>query len=222
MKHILLDKGKKVIVDDEDFEKLNHQKWFFGARGYAIRTEHRGYTPEGKRLTGTIWMHREIMQTPEGLFTDHVNGDTLDNRKSNLRVVTAAQNTRNSKTPTHNTSGFKGVSEDKRNLKNKWQSYITINNKKHHIGYFPTKEDAAEAYNRTAREIFGEYARLNNLILFEYEHYSKVESVREKIQSCENRHTQQAIYSTFHDGLTQICFGCRKIRSTIFITNSKK
>ena len=50
---------------------------------------------------------------------------------------------------------------------------------------------------------------------FQYEHLNSVEEVRRHIQECEGRHTQQAIYSTFHDSLTQICFGCKKIRSTI-------
>jgi hypothetical protein len=52
-------------------------------------------------------------------------------------------------------------------------------------------------------------------ILFEYEYIEKQEDVRKYLQECEGRHTQQAIYSTFHDALTQVCFGCRKIRSTI-------
>jgi hypothetical protein len=51
--------------------------------------------------------------------------------------------------------------------------------------------------------------------MFTYEHIETVEGVRKHIQDCEGRHTQQAMYSTFHDALTQVCFGCRKIRSTI-------
>jgi len=52
---------------------------------------------------------------------------------------------------------------------------------------------------------------------FEYEYYPTVEAVREQIQNCEGRHSQQAMYSTFHDALTQVCFGCKKVRSTIYI-----
>ena len=61
-------------------------------------------------------------------------------------------------------------------------------------------------------------------ILFEYEYFIRMEDVRKHIQNCEGRHTQQAIYSTFHDALTQICYGCRKVRSTIYLlegTNEK-
>ena len=55
-------------------------------------------------------------------------------------------------------------------------------------------------------------------MIFAYEHCETQEEVREHIQECEGRHTQQAIYSTFHDALTQVCFGCQKIRSTIYVS----
>ena len=58
------------------------------------------------------------------------------------------------------------------------------------------------------------------MTIFKYEHLNSVEEVRKHIQECEGRHTQQAIYSTFHNALTQICFGCKKIRSTIKIIES--
>ena len=57
--------------------------------------------------------------------------------------------------------------------------------------------------------------------MFEYEYIAKVEDVRKHIQNCEGRHTQQAIYSTYHDALTQVCFGCKKIRTTIYLKESK-
>jgi hypothetical protein len=57
--------------------------------------------------------------------------------------------------------------------------------------------------------------------IFEYEYFEKQEDVRKHIQECEGRHTQQAIYSTFHDGLTQVCFGCRKVRTNLFIISEK-
>lgn len=56
------------------------------------------------------------------------------------------------------------------------------------------------------------------LMTFDYEYVGKVEDVRRHIQECEGKHTQQAIYSTFHDALTQVCYGCQKIRTTIYIT----
>ena len=56
---------------------------------------------------------------------------------------------------------------------------------------------------------------------FEYEYIAKVEDVRKHIQNCEGRHTQQAIYSTYHAALTQICFGCKKIRSSILVDSER-
>ena len=57
---------------------------------------------------------------------------------------------------------------------------------------------------------------------FDYEYIEKIEEVRKHIQKCEGKHTQQVAYSTFHDSLTQICFGCRKIRSNIFLSNLRE
>lgn len=59
--------------------------------------------------------------------------------------------------------------------------------------------------------------KIVNKIIFEFESFETQKEVRQYIQKCESRHIQQAIYSTFHDGLTQVCFGCKKIRSTIKI-----
>lgn len=216
MKEIPLTKGKFAVVDDEDFSRLSRWKWHYGKRGYAARTVEIGYF-QGKRKQTQILMHREVIEVPNNMFVDHINGDKLDNQKTNLRIVNTQQNNWNSKTPAHNTSGFKGVSEDKRNLSKKWQAYITVDNKKIHLGYFSTKEDAAKAYNEAAKEIFGEYARLNNLIYFEYEYLPTMELVREQIRKCESFHSQQVAYSTFHDALTQVCFGCKTVRSNIKI-----
>lgn len=61
-----------------------------------------------------------------------------------------------------------------------------------------------------------------NRIVFIYEHLDSVEKVRKHIQNCEGKHTQQAIYSTFHDALTQVCFGCKRVRSNIFMLQNNK
>jgi hypothetical protein len=214
MKKIELSQGKFALVDDENFEWLNRWNWVYGCRGYAVRTIHIK-SREGKRKTIMVWMHREVAKTPQGFQTDHINGDRLDNRSENLRIVTSQRNKWNSSMPFNNTSGYKGVS--KRN--NKWEASIHLNDKKFHLGYFSTKEEAANAYNEVAKQNFGDYSKLNQIqnIVFEYEYLPSQEQVRDYIKSCESLHTQQAIYSTFHDGLTQICFGCKKIRTTIYL-----
>jgi hypothetical protein len=69
---------------------------------------------------------------------------------------------------------------------------------------------------KTTKPIYLWKSMRESMISFIYEHIKTQEEVRKHIQECEGRHTQQAIYSTFHDALTQVCFGCKKIRSTIF------
>jgi hypothetical protein len=162
MKKIKLTKGKYALVDNEDFQWINSHKWQYGVRGYATKNLHIGMK-NGKRLSKLMLMHREIIKTPTGLFTDHINGNKLDNRKENLRICSRQQNAWNIKKSSHNTSGFKGVSEDKRNLKNNWQAYITLNNKKIHLGYFSTAEEAAKEYNKAALNFFGEFANINKV-----------------------------------------------------------
>lgn len=151
-KQIPLTQGKVTIVDEADYNWLMQWKWCFGDR-YAIRTP----CVDGVRGS-TIRMHRIIMQTPNNMDTDHINGDTLDNRRCNLRVVTHHQNSMNQKS-VGGSSKFKGVSWHK--TANKWIAYITINGEMKHLGYFHKEADAAHAYNKSAIELYGEYARIN-------------------------------------------------------------
>ena len=99
-KRILLTKNKVAIVDDEDYEWLNQWKWKYHKDNYGYRTV---------KYNKSIFMHRIINKTPDGLFTDHINREGLDNRKCNLRTVTRNQNIFNSKPRKNNTSGYKGV-----------------------------------------------------------------------------------------------------------------
>jgi hypothetical protein len=151
MKEIILTKGKKTLVDDQDFDWLNQFKWHYNARCYAVRTE---YKPKKH----TIFMHREIIKTPKGLFTDHKNGNTLDNRRDNLRVATSKDNQRNQKVRLGSISGLKGVSLDRGHKK--WKVAVG-RGKGSYVGHFEDKKEAAIAYNKVAKEKFGEFARLN-------------------------------------------------------------
>ena len=156
MKEIRLTNGKYAIVDDEDFELVNKFNWF-ETDGYAKQTTAK-QTIKGKR----ILMHRLILGvTNPKIYVDHINGVTLDNRKSNLRICSPKENSRNRKRPAHNKTGFKGVSigENK-----KWKNYvarIVYDGKMIYLGSYDTPEKAAIAYNQKALELFGEYARLN-------------------------------------------------------------
>ena len=152
MKEILLSQGRVALVDDDMFEYLNQWKWYCNNGGYATRNS------TGLHRT-IIRMHREIMNTPNGMETDHINGNSLDNRKENLRVCTHSENMHNRKVRTHISSGYKGVHWHRHNKK--WEAYIRIHSKRIFLGYFSDPAEAAHAYDKAAKNLFGEFARPN-------------------------------------------------------------
>ena len=159
MKRITLSKGKFALVDDEDFEYLNGQQWYAARSGnkyYALRRD------KNKALGfQTSRMHREIM-SPEGRFVvDHINGNTLDNRKENLRVCTSSENKMNRRV-CRSASGFKCVHWHK--TRKRWQAYIRINKKRKCLGFFREKESAAIAYDKAAVKYYGEFAATNKML----------------------------------------------------------
>lgn len=91
------------------------------------------------------------------MHLDHVNGNRKDNRIANLRKATRAQNSSNSKLPHNNTSGFKGVAWHKTNQK--WQGYVGFANKRHHVGFFDTPEEADVAVREARETLHGAFAR---------------------------------------------------------------
>jgi hypothetical protein len=153
MKYIKLTQGKYAIVDDEDFECLNKRKWHYDTR-YATRTQ---WNKETKKET-KMYMHRLIL--PDVKEVDHINGNKLDNRKENLRSCTRKQNSMNTLIRKGNKhSKYKGVSFDK--SRNKWVAYCIKDYKMLNLGRFKTENEAGLAYNTKAKELFGEFARLN-------------------------------------------------------------
>jgi len=155
MKEIPLTQGKVAIVDDEDFEELNQHKWCLSGDGKYAR-----------RCIGNnigIYMHSVIVNTPKGMETDHINHNTLDNQRENLRVCTGSQNMKNRDKQNNNTSGYKGVTyiTNKTKRVKRWLAQ-TMEKRKHIvIGYFNTAEEAALAYDKYALENHGEFAITN-------------------------------------------------------------
>lgn len=156
MKTIPLNKGKHTLVDDDTYEWISQWKWFCSSAGYAFRNERYG---EGRRRT--IFMHREIMKTPKGMCTDHINHDVLDNQKDNLRICTKRQNNfhRLRKSPKVDTP-YRGVYF---RYGSRYHARIKVKGKALFLGSFDRSEDAARCYNLAAKQHFGEFAVLNDI-----------------------------------------------------------
>lgn len=153
MKKIKLTVGQVSIVDDADFKKFGSIKWTarwskFTRSFYAVANSACG---NGKRRK--LLLHREIMGSPRGLFVDHRNHDTLDNRRKNLRSCTRSQNAANrGGLDSNNTSGERGVVLHKCG---KWQAQIGMNGKTIYLGLFASKSKAAATYAAANKKNFG-------------------------------------------------------------------
>lgn len=153
MKTIQLTKGKHALVNDEDFEMLNQYKWHArqsAGKFYASRRE-----KEGRSM---IHMHRQVMRTPVGKETDHIDGDSLNNQRSNLRICTRAENMCNRDKQSNNKSGLKGVSLNKNT--GKWRAVIQNDGRQVHLGLFTSKLAAHEAYTEACIKYHGNFARV--------------------------------------------------------------
>ena len=142
MKKIKLTKGKFALVDDEDFEYLNQWRWGVSSSGYARRCQHIRLGVN-KYKAQYIWMHRLVNDTPNDLFTDHINRDKLDNRKENLRNTNKSLNGLNRDKICTNTSGVYGVHFESQTKK--WRAEIRVDGKRFSLGRFNNIKDAAFA-----------------------------------------------------------------------------
>ena len=155
MKKIKLPNNKLTLVDDSDYEFLNQWRWH-DYDGYVARTLYLGGGRKNARYK-MVKMHRVIMANPEGYQIDHINGDKYDNRRCNLRLATNSQNQMNKKVPKNCSSGVTGVRWKKQ--ADKWSALLIENGKRHHLGYFDTKEDAVSVRKQAEKHYFGEYAK---------------------------------------------------------------
>lgn len=160
MKSIKLTKGLYTKVDNDDYEKLNQYKWCAVKKGEKYYVQRRWWKAS-TRQTGTIYMHRQILNAPKSSIVDHINGDSLDNRKSNLRITNKSENAVNVKAQRRGKkkSRYRGV-EPRGNC---FRARITKNGERFELGHFKSEEEAAKAYNKKAKELFGDICFLNKI-----------------------------------------------------------
>jgi len=147
-KLIPLTKGKFAKVDNEDFDRVKDINWSYNNQGYA-KNDYVGR------------MHRFIMNCPDDKVVDHINHDTIDNRKVNLRICDQQENCYNSSIQVGKSSIYKGVSWDK--SRRLWMSYITVNKKRIILGYFKDEIDAAKSYDDASIKYHGEFGFINGV-----------------------------------------------------------
>lgn len=148
MYELELTKRFKTIVDKEVYEILRNTKWCIGTGGYALR----------RRQGINEYLHNFILPPREGFVIDHINGNSLDNRRVNLRYATISQNAANSRIR-KGTSIYKGVSYDRQMYK--WRASINYKGIKKVIGLFDKERWAAMAYDIAAKDIYKDFSSLN-------------------------------------------------------------
>lgn len=136
-----------ITIDVEDLFLINKHSWHIDSVGYIAT-----------RIDGKLFRLHKLL-FPEYKRCDHIDGNKLNNRRINLREVTAQQNVLNRGISNTNTSGYKGVCWH--TIMRRYRAYITYNNKQIYLGVYINKHVAAKAYNDAAIKYFGQFARLN-------------------------------------------------------------
>lgn len=136
----------RALIDLGDIEKVGKYRWYATEKGYV-------------KSQNNLRLHRLVMNATEDYLVDHINRNPLDNRKSNLRMCTQAENSRNVGVSQANSTGFKGVYFEK--LNNKYRARIKYNGKRISLGCYMNPVDAAIAYDKKAIELFGDFAYTN-------------------------------------------------------------
>lgn len=146
-------------MDAEDLPLLEGWTLAITSRGYVQLQGTRNQTP--RRF---LYLSRAITSAPARCDVDHISGDTLDNRKANLRACTHSENMRNTSVRPTYANPYKGCYYGKNQRGDKkWVAQISIGGRPHYLGSFLTPEEAAAAYNAKAQEVCGTIARLNVL-----------------------------------------------------------
>lgn len=152
---LYLTKGLVTLVDDDIPEEISGIK-FQATQGIRNNTPYATATVNKK----TVFLHRLIMNPPKGMVVDHINGDTLDNRRVNLRVCTQFENMRNRKTNYNNKFGYKGVCKHKQS--GKYRSRISVDGVRLSLGLFYTPEEAYDEYKKASKIYHKKFRRKDN------------------------------------------------------------
>jgi len=145
--------GLDILIDDEDYDRIKKYRWYRLCGNKPPFYFCRNVRKSGNRKI--ILLHKFIMDAQDNLEVDHKNSNTLDNRKSNLRICTHAENCRNRKGIT-NSTGYKGVSRKGM----KYRARITKNRETIFLGDFDTPEEAYKAYCKASKKYHGEFGRI--------------------------------------------------------------
>jgi hypothetical protein len=156
---LALSRGYWSWIDEADYPRLSRFNWHINDKKNGPSCKSGLYAQTSVAGYGKLSLHTLIMDTPPGMVVDHINGDGLDNRRDNLRIVTPEQNHLNKSKRKYASSKFKGVHWD--STRGGWLVKIKRQGAETYLGFFDSETEAALAYNEGAKMIHGEYARLN-------------------------------------------------------------
>jgi hypothetical protein len=157
-RRIYLGDDKWTIVEPADFYRINNFGWFIVGKKTRLYAARNIINETGK--IKIVRLHREIMKAPAKLLVDHRNGNSLDNRRDNLRLATLSQNACNVRINKAGCSSrYRGVRWSK--VGKRWEAQLGFKRKSIFLGHFDSEEEAARVYDEAAKKYHGEFARLN-------------------------------------------------------------